>query len=51
MPEERRYTPAEIETIFQIAANEPPTAGSGSAAEGLTLPELQTIVEPGAPAG
>jgi hypothetical protein len=45
MPEERRYTPAEIETIFQIAANEPPTAGSGSATEGLTLPELQTIGE------
>jgi hypothetical protein len=45
MPDERRYTPAEIETIFQIAASEPSTSDSGSARDGLTLPELQTIGE------
>jgi hypothetical protein len=45
MPDERRYTPAEIETIFQIAAREPSTSESGPAPDGLTLPELQTIGE------
>lgn len=45
MSDDRRYTPAEIETIFQIAASEPPASGGDSARDGLTLPELQTIGE------
>jgi hypothetical protein len=45
MPDERRYTQPEIETIFEMAATEPRTLASGSARDGLTLSELQAIGE------
>lgn len=43
MSDERRYNPAEIETIFQVAANEPAGSAGTHSPDGLTLSELQTI--------